>query len=260
VSEEKNRLVRTLERLHLGYWIVELLLSSGAWSLAGALIQQYIIPIPPHVKWPLLLLLVGGSMYFLDWRRSKSKSPLQQVQSSTALMAGNANDAQNAKTPFPGYPTETLAPGIDIDKFFRNAYRSLTLEREAQKNMRILARQRSPDNIELFYLELIGVGLMASMYDSIWYLLFRSQLLALIEINRNNGILPLSKVKTFYDAAAQEYPEEYAKENFDRWLSYLIENQLVIKHPSEMVEISVRGKDFLKYLTHWGREPKDKRL
>ncbi len=196
--------------------------------------------------WPLLLLLVGGSMYFLDWRRGKHKTPLQEVQTSSALLAGNA--------------TETLSPGVDIDEFFRMAYRSPIIEKEAQKNFRILARQKSPDNVELFYLEFIGVGLMAALYDSIWWPMFRSQLLALIEVNRHSGVLPLSTTKTFYDAAAQEYPKEYADDSFERWLSYLTKNLLVLKHPSEMVEITVRGKDFLKYLTHWGREPKDKRL
>jgi hypothetical protein len=247
VSEKKHWFKELLEWLHHGYWIREFLLSSGLWSLVVLLISKYAMPIGSHVMWPLLLLLVGGSMYFLDWLHKKHKAaPLQQVQSSTALLAGNAN--------------ETLTPGVNIDEFFRLAYRSPAMEQEAQKNMRILARQKSPNNVELFYLELIGVGLMAALYDSIWWPMFCSQLLALIDINRNNGILPLSKVKAFYDVAAQGYPKEYADDSFDRWLSYLTNNVLVLKHPSEMVEITLRGKDFLKYLTHWGREPKDKRL
>lgn len=29
---------------------------------------------------------------------------------------------------------------------------------------------------------------------------------------------------------------------------------LLVEHPSQMLEITHRGKDFLKYLTHWGAD------
>ena len=139
MSEKKHWFKELLEWLHHGYWIREFLLSSGLWSLVVLLVSKYVMPIGSHVMWPLLLLLVGGSMYLLDWLHKKHKAaPLQQVQSSTALLAGNAN--------------ETLTPGVNIDEFFRLAYRSPTMEQEAQKNMRILARQKTPNNVELFYL------------------------------------------------------------------------------------------------------------
>jgi hypothetical protein len=189
-------------------------------------------------------------MYLLSLLRNRRlrnhQTSLLQAQSPATMLAKNAN--------------ETLSPGVDIDEFFRMAYRSPLLEKESQKNMRILALQRSSDDVEKFYLELIGVGLLAALYDSIWWPMFRSQLLALTEVNRNSGILPLAKVKGFYDKASEEYEQEYAHDNFGRWFSYLTRNYLVLHHASDMIEISVRGKDFLKYLTHWGREPKDKRL
>ena len=35
---------------------------------------------------------------------------------------------------------------------------------------------------------------------------------------------------------------------------------LLVVHPSNMVEITLRGKDFLKYLLHYGREPDQRSL
>ena len=146
-----------------------------------------------------------------------------------------------------------------MDKFFRDAYHSPAMEKEIRKNMRILADQRNPTNHDDFYLEVISTGLLAALYDSIWYPMFRSQLLALYAVNKA-GVLPTAKARVFYEDAARQYPVDYADDKFERWLKFLVGNGLVIVHPSEMIEISVRGKDFLKYLTHWGREEKDKRL
>jgi hypothetical protein len=233
-----------LEWLHHAYWIREFILSLGVWSTFMTWMEHH-FHFSHEYKWTLTLLLVGLSMYILSLLR-KRQTPAQQAQSSTALLAGNAN--------------ETLSPGVNIEEFFRMAYRSPELEKETHKNMRILARQRNPDDIEKFYLEVIGVGLLAALYDSIWWPMFRSQLLALTEVNRNSGMLPIAKVKGFYDRAAEEYKQEYADDNFERWFSYLTKNLFVLHHGSDMIEITVRGKDFLKYLTHWGREPKDKRL
>jgi hypothetical protein len=248
-SENKDRIKEILEWLHHAYWIREFVLSLGAWGVFMTWVEHR-FNFPHEYKWPLVCLLVGSSMYLFvllrAWWRKRRPAVLPQVQSPAAILAGNAN--------------ETLSPGIDIEEFFRMAYRSPPLEKESHKNMRILARQKSPDDVEKFYLELIGVGLMAALYDSIWWPMFKSQLLALIEVNRNNGVLPIGKAKDFYDKASEEYTQEYTNDNFGRWFSYLTKNLLVLHHASDMVEITVRGKDFLKYLTHWGREPKDKRL
>jgi hypothetical protein len=107
---------------------------------------------------------------------------------------------------------------------------------------------------------LIGVGFIQSLFDLMWWTMFKSQLLALLDVNKHNGILPIADVKSGYNSAAEEYPDHYANDSFERWLSYLTKNGLVLNHPSGMIEITVRGKDFLKYLVHWGREPNNKRL
>lgn len=230
-----------------GKLMIEIVFAVAGAKMLKTLLPQFHVP----AMWVEPIEWFGGGMLLwllLHVTRTwgQVKAPPPQSQSATALIAGNAS--------------EILSPGIDIDEFFRMGYRSPVLEQETRKNMRILARQKSPDNVEAFYLDLIGVGLLAALYDSIWYPMFRSQLLSLLEINRNGGVLALASVKVFYDDAAIAHPKEYANETFERWLSYLPKNGLILRHPSEMIEITVRGKDFLKFLTHWGREAKDKRL
>ena len=53
-------------------------------------------------------------------------------------------------------------------------------------------------------------------------------------------------------ADTNEYKQ--ANATLDLWLGYLITTQLMIRYPSDMIEITERGKGFLKYLLHWGRD------
>jgi hypothetical protein len=67
--------------------------------------------------------------------------------------------------------------------------------------------------------------------------------------------MPLLAAKVHYDKAASEYPERYAKYSFEQWMAFLKAYTLLIHHPSDMLEITIIGKDFLKYSTHNGRFP-----
>jgi hypothetical protein len=81
-----------------------------------------------------------------------------------------------------------------------------------------------------------------------------------LELNRKNGLLPLEEIKSFYNQAAASRPDFYVRYTFDQWLSYMKAQLLLLVHPSNMVEITLRGKDFLKYLLHNGREPDQRGL
>ncbi len=106
-----------------------------------------------------------------------------------------------------------------------------------------------------FLARFIGVGLISYLHDITWAYIFKSQLLMMLELNRRGGFLPLNDAKPYYDKAVADYPKLYANYSFNGWISFIKEHQLIIQHPTDMLEITVRGKDFLKYLTHWGRYP-----
>ncbi len=107
---------------------------------------------------------------------------------------------------------------------------------------------------------MIGIGLVGYLHDMTWVYIYKSQLLMLLELNRRNGWLPLADVKRYYDKAAAEHSTAYSDYSFEQWLEFMKSHELVIRHPSDMFEITIRGKDFLKYLTHWGRYADDRRL
>jgi hypothetical protein len=244
-----SRFKEILEWLHHAYWIREFLISSGIAVAATKWLVSH-VAILSQLGWAIWLVLAGALMYLLSLLRDrwpKKRRPVLNPQNAAALVI---------------IPTETPLPSnVDIKEFFRLAYRTPS-EAEVRKNFYLLARQEQPNDPEKFYLEFIGVGFIAVTYDNIWWPMYGSQLSALMEVNRNGGLLPISKVRAFFDHAQQEFQTEYMTENitFVAWLSYLTTNQLVIHYPSDMVEITIKGKDYLKYLTHFGRGLATKRL
>ncbi len=122
---------------------------------------------------------------------------------------------------------------------------------EIENNIKIAAQQNSPHDKEAFYARFIGIGVTAYQYDITWFTIFKSQLLALAKLSAG-GMLPLAEIRKHYDKAIIDYPAGYVNYSFEQWMKYMVDRLLVVRYPSEMVEITHSGKDFLKYVTHWG--------
>jgi len=146
-------------------------------------------------------------------------------------------------------------PTIDFNakQFFALSYYS-PITAEFEQNFRTIAQQQFPNDKEGFYTRFIGVGLAAFHYELTWYVIFKSQLLALEEMN-SRGLIPIADVKKHYDKAVLDFPKTYTNYSFDQWVAYMKGRMLIVVHPSQMVELSWLGKDFLKYLAHTARDP-----
>lgn len=207
---------------------------TGAFALAAAyFVLQRVRHLAPD-WWVAAGMFVA---YFVVVLLERNKKQVAQTGAQTAAL-------------IPGTPTFKL----DAKEIFRTAYYS-SLTEEVEKNIRIAASENQPNDREGFMAKLIGLGLVASLYDLIWAYIFRSQILMLTELNRKGGLMPLSEAKPFYDTAANENPTAYNAYSFQQWVDFLKSQILIIVHPSQMIEITVRGKDFLKYLLHWARTP-----
>jgi hypothetical protein len=92
------------------------------------------------------------------------------------------------------------------------------------------------------------------LYDDLWWRIYRSQIRALSALN--SGMLPIDAFRKPFDEASVEFADDYAKLNitFEEWMKFMVETTLLIVHPSKMIEITLKGRDFLKYLLHHGRQ------
>ena len=225
-------------------WAVVLALS----GIIGAALKDAlhsIFNIPTWAGWSILLILFI-IVFVLVMRHMQPQVAQQQpIQPSDGALAQ-------------GIPTLSSLLGqnhqvsFDARQFFAQAYYS-PVTAEIEKNIRTMAQQNAPSDHEGFYARFIGIGTAMYQYDLIWFVIYRSQLTALAELNAR-GNLPLAEVKKHYDKAVIDYSRTYAQYSFDQWMEYMQTHFLVIRFPSDMVDITHGGKDFLKYLAHWGRD------
>lgn len=157
----------------------------------------------------------------------------------------------------PGIPSLSAllgqSPDVDFDarKFFALAYYS-PVTAEIEKNIKTVAQQYSPNDKEAFYARFIGLGAVAYQHDITCFSVYGSQIAALAELN-SRGLIPVADLQKHYDKACSDYPKTYANYSFKEWLEYMTSRMLIAIYPSQMVELSFNGKDFLKYVAHIGK-------
>jgi hypothetical protein len=233
-----QRVKTTLEWARLGKFVFDLLAAIFSLRLTKKLLTYV-----PQVSndWATIIAwaVAAGVLFFLLWWQEKRKTTMQGSATQDVSGALLNSSTFNATT------------------HFATSYTS-TMHQQIESNVRAAAQLNNPNDRESFYVRLIAIGLPAYTYDIIWAYIFRSQILVLMEINRRT--MPIAEVRAFYDKAASESPERYANYSFEQWMEYLRSNTLLIWHQTGMVEITLQGRDFLRYLTHWGRYPDDRKF
>src|SRR6266478_3721793 len=161
------------------------------------LVAQW-VQIRGHAKWELLkvagVLIIPAAYLLLQRLRNLQLDWLVAagifvVSAGVLLYLGtirtNIPQSSSAQS-----TAATLSTGraFDATEFFRHSYYS-PLQAEIETNVRAAAAQNQPNDREGFYVKLIGIGLLSYTYDMVWSAIYKSQLLALLELNRNNGLL-----------------------------------------------------------------------
>ena len=188
----------------------------------------------------IVVLIASGFVQIWSYRRVRTKTqPTPLSASSVSSLA-------------------TTAVDFNPDSFFAASYTS-PLTEEAQNNVHAITmtRYQSLADRETFLLKMLGIGVVSYVYDLIWYVIFRSQLLLLYDLNTK--LLTVDQAKWYFDAAAQQYSTEYNGITFEAWLMFL-QGQLLVTQSGVNLAITVRGRDFLKYLVHWARSANQRRL
>ncbi len=164
------------------------------------------------------------------------------------------NQAQDSATQIVAAKALTTSP-IDVDAYFLHTYCG-QLQAETEKNVQIMINSRPADERIGLAVRFISTMLAKVIYDELWINIFHSQILVLQEINVR--ILRIEQVRVYYDAAEAAYPNEYGQYSFVRWVAFLRDQLLVIDHPADTIGITVKGKDFLKYMLHQGYKPEQR--
>jgi hypothetical protein len=222
----------------------------GLWWVIGHYGKKMLESIPNITSWMVWTIIVLLSAVAFVWvaKAEKNKRVVSAIQQTSTQPPAIV----------PGIPTLSALlgqnPNIDFDarKFFALAHYS-PITAEVEKNIKIAAQQNSPNDKEAFYARLIGIGLVAYQHDVTWHTIYGSQLAALAELN-SRGLIPIADLKKHYDKAVAAYPNAYSNYSFQQWLDFMKARSVIATYPTQMVELSFGGKDFMKYLAHTGRD------
>jgi hypothetical protein len=188
---------------------------------------------------PACLLVIAGVSWLIG-RRSKSKG---QDQASSSKVQGLVE-------------TSPVTSPIDVDRFFRENYHS-PLQMEVEGNVRKMIDSRPQAERDDFVVRFIANGIVSYLYDTTWWTIYRSQILALQALNKT--VLRQEEIKKYYNAAAAQSPSVYANYSFEQWMAYMKGQTLILEQPGNTVGITVRGRDFLKYMVHHSRSADDRK-
>jgi hypothetical protein len=128
----------------------------------------------------------------------------------------------------------------------------LLTEVEDQLRSSLDAFSKSPEEREKALLKFLALNQIVVAFERTYFSIFGSQLKALQFLGSSPSLLedPHS-LQPFYDQAKSKNPDFYGSYSFERWLAFL-QSQVLITEQDQKVGITVRGREFLKYLIDQG--------
>ncbi len=207
-------------------------------AAAGKNLLQMVGHIPSVYSW--LIVFVGSSL-LMRWIGNSYKHSL----SSGSPAASQHSDG----TPV----TPTFQ---NVDAFYRTYDNALLLE--CENNLRKQSDTYTPGiDREKFLLRLCSTIILIALFENLWLMIYRSQLLVLEQLNKSPQ--KIDSLHSFYGSAVSSYPDTYKTYTFNSWLAFM-KSQVLMGEEGDMVHIAVRGREFLKYLLSTGRSADDRRF
>jgi len=211
-----------------GEMVWRILVALGAGKLVQILLAARI---PEQYRTAVWLLVSAAILWLLvQWGRwaNKNKAPVVQT---TAL-------ATTAKV---SSQIEIYRKNLDVD-LLQECEGLIQAEANGYKN----AAER-----EAFLLHGFSTILLIGFFDITWHIIFASQIRALERLNK--GAASIEELRTYYNQGLEKRPQY----PFESWFGYMKDNTL-LRQDGHNIQITVRGKAFLKYLVQYGRTVADK--
>jgi|SRR5712664_4121538 len=214
------------------------------WALGGVVVASgaYLVHkfqhLPDWLPYAVVFVLAVAVLFWLSKQQSRKSNALVESSKQSAV-AASTTQFQSA------------------DEFYKTYDNALLLECEGY--VRAEAEKYKPGlDREGYLIRIFASGFLIYTFDVVWFCIYKSQLLLMQQLNSKP--LTTSEVRAFYDEAARAYLDRYRNYSFEKWLFFLRSWYMIAEKDADIFVISLRGKEFLKYLVHQGRNPNDRAL
>jgi hypothetical protein len=228
-----ERLKSGLEWLQHGDLLIRLVGSIGLGQVVKALLTKYSHLDPIWIA-PIWWLASAVFLAVLVWlgRVIARKKP-EVIQNRPAATSGTMQ--------------------FQVVENFYQTYDNQLL-RECEDSVRLEAQKRqSAAEREAFLVKTLSAVIILAFFEGTWNVIFGSQIRALELLNK--GIAKVEDLRPHYEQDLDKRPQY----PFESWYGYLKE-QVLIRQDGYNVAITVRGKEFLKYLVQCGRTDSDRKF
>jgi hypothetical protein len=147
------------------------------------------------------------------------------------------------------------ATDVDVDKYYKTYDNGLLADVENHIKLQAEPYPTGTQR-ETFLVRRMSVLVLEYLFESTWLHIFQSQILALEAVNRSS--MKIDGLMPYYNHGVEQNPQFYAAYSFNSWYAFLKLEHLVIEQ-GDSVLITVRGREFLKYLIQNGRSFADRR-
>jgi hypothetical protein len=146
-------------------------------------------------------------------------------------------------------PTNVIAnPTLgNIDQFYRIFDGPLL--QEVETNVRNQMNTNNPPNRENYLIRGFSMFMLVAGYENTWLNIFGSQLRALNRLNTQ--MLSHDEMRHYYEEGVTNLPKLYQDRTFEMWVAFF-RNATLIRDNADRLEITVRGREFLRYLVQAG--------
>lgn len=154
----------------------------------------------------------------------------------------------------PELSQDVPAAGVDtiakVDEFYRTYDNRMLVEVEDHLRLQSQQYPAGPDREKVLIRQFASFFIFGS-FEYNWLLIFRSQIAALETLNQRSE--KIEALRRFYDeAVTPENAAFYSNYPYTSWLAYL-KGAVFIREDGDVVSITIRGQEFLKYLIHTHR-------
>lgn len=195
-------------------------------------------------SWPLVALILGVVALFL-FRKALTLFLVRADEVGVAGVKVTARTQEQRQI--------NAAPQISKAEELAKPFQSpllLEVEENIRKNLDVFSKDRIEREKAL--IKVLATNQIAVDFERTYRLIFGSQLAVLHALGSSSSVLEDPEMlRPYYEQAKSKYSDFYGSYGFENWLGFL-KGSFLITEQQDKVGITVRGKEFLKYLIDQG--------
>jgi len=196
------------------------------------------------IDWTLIILwLVIAIAFMLIFRKSINQC-INRIKSIGGKQGVDMEPQQSEKSP-------NVNSDEEAERLL-NAFNSeMLIEQEEIIKNELKEKNINAEQANKVLIRHLAATQIAFTFENIHKQIWGSQIRVLEELNTQSNGLSRTRIKIYYDKTVEATPFIGTIYSFEQWINF-IKNWALILEENNAVKITIRGREFLLYMTRYG--------